>query len=663
MAQQKTPLRPFVGENIPAELRAQHRWAPWRAQWNEKRAGGKWDKIPCQANGYGLSTAKPDRWLTFDAALAAYQSRPGAFAGIGYCMTGQGPGLVGVDLDGCVHPDGTIEPWAQEIVDALGGYAEKSPSGRGLRIFVRGEVAEDWNNHDIGIEVYAGHEPRFLTVTGEALPGHAAMGDAPGEALAALAARYARAKTSATVISMQLPDLLDELALPDVAALEIPYPARDFLTEGAHRGDRSRELFAAAVALYGAGLNEAEVLSVLAASPHAMEVALDHRRQDADRALMYLWVEHTQKAKGRSTSRVATADDFDDVSEPGARTTAAATPQNKPLRFEFKTADEFSQGAPMTWLIKGVLPKAEVGVAYGPPGAGKSFLVTDLALAVATGAAWRGRKTAKGSVAYIVAEGAGGFRLRLRALSEHNDVALAGLPIYILDDAPNLLEKKDVADLVAALRTLPDLQLVVVDTLAQTTPGANENSGEDMGRALGHCKAIHRATGAMVLLVAHSGKDESRGIRGWSGIKGALDVEIQVERSDKYRAATVTKMKDGSGEGDEFGFQLHTVTLGQDGDGDDITSCVVQHTSSVPKAQRKADPKGVWQQSVLRVAQGLVDLPGSLTPTQLIEAAVAEMPPADDGKKDRRRDNVMRAVEALVAANRISLVGGEVAVL
>lgn len=659
MTQPQNPLRPFVGANIPAELRAHARWAPWRAQWNEKRQ--KWDKIPCQANGYGLSTAKPERWLTYDAALAALRARPDQFAGLGYCMTGP-HGLVGVDLDGCVGPRGGVDPWAAEIVDTLASYTEVSPSGRGLRIFSLGEVPEDWTNHDIGIEVYAGHEPRFLTVTGEVLGGdRATVRTAPPAAMAELSTRYAREKAKATVISLQLPDLVDELALPDLADLEIPWQARDFLTEGTHRGDRSRELFAAAVALYGAGLADDVVLSLLAASPHAMEVALDHRRQDADRALMYLWAEHAQKAKGRATRKVATVDDFEDVSEPPAPGAPAAP--KKAMRFQFKDADEFSDGPPMQWLIKHVLPKAEVGVMYGPPGAGKSFLVTDLARAVATGTEWRGRRVRQATVAYIVAEGAGGFRLRLRAVRDHFGQSLKGMPLKILDEAPNLLDKKDVQDLAASLRTLPGLELIVVDTLAQTTPGANENSGEDMGRALGHCKALHRATGAMVLLVAHSGKDESRGVRGWSGIRGAVDVEIQVERSDKYRAATITKMKDGPGEGEEFAFTLHSVSLGADPDGDDITSCVIQHGASVPKAQRKAEPKGVWQQTVMRVAQGLLDLPGTLTPAALIEAAVAEMPPADDGKKDRRRDNVLRAMEALVAANRLSLVGGEVAVL
>lgn len=658
MTQPQNPLRPFVGANIPPELRQHRRWAPWRAQWNEKRA--KWDKIPCQANGYGLSTAKPERWLTYDAAMAALQARPDQFSGLGYCMTGP-HGLVGVDLDGCVGPRGGIDPWAAEIVATLASYTEISPSGRGLRIFSTGEVPEDWTNHDIGIEVYAGHEPRFLTVTGDILADRSTVRAAPAGALADLSTRYAREKAKATVISLQLPDLVDELALPDLAELDLPYQARDFLADGTTRGDRSRELFATAVALYAAGLRDDEVLSVLANNAHAMEVALDHRRQDADRALMYLWVEHAQKAKGRGTSKVATVDDFDDVSEPPAPGAPAAP--KKAMRFAFQRAGEFVKGAPLTWLIKRVIPQAEVGVLYGPPGAGKSFLITDLAVAVASGTDWRGRKAAQGTVAYIVAEGAGGFRLRLQALSEHSGVDLAALPLEILDDAPNLLEKKDTTDLVASLRTLPGLKLIVVDTLAQTTPGANENSGEDMGRALGHCKALHRATGAMVMLVAHSGKDEARGVRGWSGIRGAVDVEIQVERSDKYRAATITKMKDGSGEGDEFAFGLHTVTLGTDADGDEITSCVVQHGNSVPKAQRKTEPKGVWQQTVLRVAQGLLDLPGTLTPAALIEAVVAEMPAAEDGKRDKRREHALRAVESMVAANRLSLVGGEVAVL
>ena len=67
----------------------------------------------------------------------------------------------------------------------------------------------------------------------------------------------------------------------------------------------------------------------------------------------------------------------------------------------------------------------------------------------------------------------------------------------------------------------------------------------DLARALGHCRAVHRDTGAVVVIVRHLGKEGTRGARGWSGIKAAADVEITVERRGPVNRATVSKMKDG----------------------------------------------------------------------------------------------------------------------
>ena len=113
MTADRPSLLPVRADGIPQALRAQARWAPWRAVWNDKR--GKWDKVPCHPAGYMLSTKRPDAWVTFDAALAAY--RTGRFAGVGYLMTGE-PGVVGVDLDRCVD-DNIVAPWARELVEAL----------------------------------------------------------------------------------------------------------------------------------------------------------------------------------------------------------------------------------------------------------------------------------------------------------------------------------------------------------------------------------------------------------------------------------------------------------------------------------------------------------------------------------------------------------------
>lgn len=656
MAQTNPPqLRPFDGAKIPQTLKDQPRWAPWKAVWSEKR--GKYDKIPCYPNGIGISTAKPERWMSYETALKAFTDNTKLFAGVGYVMTGPHD-VVGIDLDRCVTGN-IISAWAQAVIDRLGSYTELSPSGNGLRILAEGTIDADWTNHEIGIEVYAGHEPRFLTITGNRLKTSVADVLAPqADALASLSAQYAKVKNTATVISLAMPELLDALALPELSTLGLPYKTLDFLTDGPNEGDdNSRELHAAGVALYSVGLADDQVLSILAGNTHAFDIALAHRRYDHDRALIYLWVEHCQKAKGKASSKVATLDDFDDVSQAAPAGPAPA------LRFAFSDAATFAEAKPLEWIVKRVLPKAEVGVAYGASGSGKTFFVMDLAVAVARGVAWRGRRVKQGTVAYICAEGAGGFRLRLKAYAEHNGIDLKGLPLRVLGDSPNLMDKTDVKDLVASLKSIADLSLIVVDTWAQVTAGANENSGEDMGRALGHCKLMHKATNAMVMLVAHSGKDESRGMRGWSGVKGALDVEIALERADDYRAASISKLKDGEGEGDEYGFKLETVVLGQDADGDNITSCVVHACGTVPKAKRKSEPKGNIQQVVLGVAVDLTDLAGAITTTELVDSAVNKIPKDDRKKGDRRRDTVLRAIESLTAANRISTTGGLVTVL
>ena len=645
MAQPTQPLRPFDGaDNIPQVLKTNARWAPWRAVWSEKRQ--KWDKIPCQPNGYGLSTAKPERWLTFDAALAAYRARPDDFAGLGYVLTTP-HGIVGIDLDHCVEGN-TVAPWALEIVQALATYTELSPSGTGLHALLLGEIDGDWTNHETGIEVYAGHEPRFLTVTGQRLRMSGLDVVAPPEGLlAGLAHQYARAKTTATTISREIPDLVDDLLLPDVATLDIPYQAKDFLLEGTSRGDRSRELFSAAVALYGAGLDDAEVLSLLAASPHAYEVALDHRRQDNDRALMYLWVEHAQKAKGRGTSKVATVDDFDDVS---SRDLAAKDVGSvKPMRFAFTPGEEFfdpSHPQPR-WLVKRLLPETGLGMVFGPSMSGKSFFVLDLCMAIARGCDWRGLKVAGGSVAYVCAEGGVGFRKRGQAYFDHHGVDRAGLPFHLLADAPNLLEKGDVKDLIAALRIIDGLRLVVVDTLAQTTPGANENASEDMGRAIAHCNRIAAATGALVLLVGHTGKDEAKGPRGHSSQGAAFDVAIQLERSGDFRVATVAKLKDGEGEGDEYPFHLHSVVLGVDDDGENVTSCVALPGN---KSGARAAPQklGEVQRTIIDTAQALLDLAPMVKPDEVCAAVVSQMPKPATGRQDNRKRDVKREFAKLV---------------
>jgi len=301
-------------DGIPQALKENDRWGLFEAPWVEKRK--KFDKIPikpvCEwgnTDVKNLRTTIPDEWMTFDEASGGWLRDLGK--GLGYLMTGP-HGVIGYDLDGCVK-DGVIEPWARDIADTLDSYTELSISGNGLHIFCRGQLSEDWTNHDIGIEVYAGNGARFLTISGHTIPGFPHdLAEPNNDVHEEIAQRYRKAKRVSVKAEISLmPELLEEVSIPPW----LPHNVASFLERGEHNGDRSAVLFASGVSLQSAGLTKQETLSVLARNEFSMEVALDHRNQDSDRALFYLWKEHVLKASTRATP-VVNINDFDIIPEP-----------------------------------------------------------------------------------------------------------------------------------------------------------------------------------------------------------------------------------------------------------------------------------------------------------------------------------------------------------
>lgn len=291
----------------------------------------------------------------------------------------------------------------------------------------------------------------------------------------------------------------------------------------------------------------------------------------------------------------------------------------KPTRFKVHPAHQFAQGKPPRWMIKNVLPQADLAVLFGESGSGKSFAALDMAVDIAMGTPWRGITTKQGRVVYIAAEGAGGFRKRLQAVALQRGVPLEDIHIGVIADAPNLMEKADALDVAKSIHESGGADLVIVDTFAQAMPGANENAGEDVGKALSHCKGIHRATGALVMLVHHSGKDSSKGARGWSGLRAAADVELEVVRNDDARSLTVTKQKDGE-DGSEYAFKLETVVLGFDDDGEEITSCIVEHSEGKVRRVKDKGRKTEKGALVRQIYSDMVGLSGEKpTPHQLLD--------------------------------------------
>lgn len=316
-----------------------------------------------------------------------------------------------------------------------------------------------------------------------------------------------------------------------------------------------------------------------------------------------------------------------------------------PARFRALTVAEFTAGVTPPWIIKDIIPQAALAVIFGESTSGKTFFTLDVLCAVARGGTWRGKRITQGRGIYICAEGVSGFRNRVRAYTAHhlnNDYA--ALDIRVIADAPNFGESDDIKAVIAEVKRVGPVAVVVVDTFAQVMPGANENSGEDVGRAIYHCQQIHRVTGALVVLVHHSGKDASKGARGWSGLRAAADAEIEITRCDNDRVATITKLKDGE-DGLTFGFKLQTVHLAPDADGDMVTSCVVDYTDANTQVAKIRKP-GAKQQHVIDTAKARQDRGEDLTAYEITQEAIKSLPTIV-GVKNNNKANVERAVREL----------------
>lgn len=306
-----------------------------------------------------------------------------------------------------------------------------------------------------------------------------------------------------------------------------------------------------------------------------------------------------------------------------------------------RASDFVAQGRRGSWLIKHVLPAGKtLTVVYGAPGSGKSFMVLDMACHVARGIEWRDHKTEQGSVVYICCEGSGGFSDRIRAYNRQ--YGGSDMPLYVISKTPNFLPgSTDYEGLVESISTVPDVKLVVVDTLSRTIAGGNENSPEVITSAIAQCELISDKTGAAVILVHHTGKDSTKGARGHSSLLGAADAEYMVEGGggDNWseRVFKNTKLKDGE-DGRRWGWKLAPVELGVDEDGEKVLSCCVE-VSGLPlpqPSQRKATKALLSAFDVLG---------GGEVPVAALKAKAKDFMDRGTGEKDRRGTFINRDFE------------------
>jgi AAA domain len=259
-----------------------------------------------------------------------------------------------------------------------------------------------------------------------------------------------------------------------------------------------------------------------------------------------------------------------------------------PPRFRLRCFDQITVGTDRAYLVKGIIPRTGLVVAWGPPKCGKSFWTFDLVMHVALGWEYRGRRVQQGPVVYLALEGGKGFEGRIEAfrqryLQETSD----RVPFYLIADPINLA--KDHADLIGCIRlqACPPA-VVVIDTLNRSLVGS-ESDDKDMAAYIRAADAIRNAFDCVTFVVHHCGIDGTRP-RGHTSLGGAVDAQLAVERDTADNiVVTVEYMKDGP-EGETLVSRLEVVEIGHDADGETMTSCAivpVEGAAAKPDTRRK----------------------------------------------------------------------------
>lgn len=323
-------------------------------------------------------------------------------------------------------------------------------------------------------------------------------------------------------------------------------------------------------------------------------------------------------------------------------------------------------------FVQGLLVSRSIVIVYGAWGSGKTFWVTTLALHIAAGLPFAGRRVDQGGVVYCLMESGVGFHNRVAVWRDRHGVDDYDLPFVAVTEHVNMLDPEANLDLfiaackAAAARMGVPLRLIVIDTLARALSGGNENAAEHMGALVMNADRLRRETGAAVLFVHHSGKDQARGARGHSSLSAAVDTEIEVTAEEGQHCAAVLKQRD-LDKGTPFGFTLRMIEMGRNPHGEPVTSCLVEF-SDEPAPSRVVALKG-HQKRAYELLCDVIARAGAVgyggppdcpsVPDRWWREAFYERAMAG-AENEAKKKAFRRAADALVEAHRVGMAVGRV---
>ena len=301
----------------------------------------------------------------------------------------------------------------------------------------------------------------------------------------------------------------------------------------------------------------------------------------------------------------------------------------------------------VNWLVKGLVPRDSMGMLFGGSGTYKSFISLDLALHIAHGMDWAGRRTEEGAVLVVAAEGGAGIYRRIQAWHQHHGLERTKNVFVCI--TPLILSEAHSMDVlrnsIAKMPVVP--ALVIIDTLAQTFAGVENDSSDISAYLRGINSELRAEFNTSVIIVHHSGHTVAERPRGSSALIGNLDYILGVfrpEGDERVARLSVVKQKDAD-KVEDLHFDMRHIVLGVDEDDEEISSLVAECSKSAPAAAgRSSKYDGA-------IMQALYD--GPKTERQLKDATSSL---SDNPKTAQRglRDSLKR----LQTARQVKSLGG-----
>lgn len=240
--------------------------------------------------------------------------------------------------------------------------------------------------------------------------------------------------------------------------------------------------------------------------------------------------------------------------EPEGKKTLKPTLRSKSVFESRYSLGELLEQPDKGWYLKDFLAPQELVMIAGQPGSGKTFLVLDLCMSLALGKHWARTFEFEPKeplrVAYFAGEGIGRLGKRVQALLRGYGVSLedVGDRFEVFGGVPNLANLDDpnsVLEIVQEYKSrfLPLPHVIVIDTLARSIPGSDENSSRDAGQVIAALEYLKQELGCSVIVVHHTGKGgESE--RGSSAFRGAMDALYKVVKNSSDSSLIAEKIKD-----------------------------------------------------------------------------------------------------------------------